>query len=44
MKILTKEEEQQHYNATLRGGITGGMIGLAVVRTQFLQSQQANPY
>jgi len=30
MKILTKEEEQAHYNATLKGGITGGVIGLAL--------------
>jgi hypothetical protein len=30
MKILTKEEEQAHYNATVRGGIYGGVIGLAV--------------
>jgi len=30
MKILTKEEEQAHYNATLKGGITGGLIGLVV--------------
>lgn len=28
MKILTKEEEQAHYNATLKGGITGGTVGL----------------
>ncbi|KAI9679213.1 MAG: hypothetical protein M1817_005232 [Caeruleum heppii] len=28
MKILTKEEEQAHYNATLRGGIGGGLAGL----------------
>jgi hypothetical protein len=33
MKILTKEEEQAHYNATLKGGITGGVLGLALVRT-----------
>jgi hypothetical protein len=33
MKILTKEEEQAHYNATLKGGITGGTIGLILVRT-----------
>jgi hypothetical protein len=33
MKILTKEEEQAHYNATLRGGITGGTVGLIVVST-----------
>lgn len=31
MKILTKEEEQEHYNATLKGGITGGGIGLILV-------------
>jgi len=30
MKILTKEEEQAHYNATLKGGITGGLLGLLV--------------
>ncbi|KAG0651968.1 respiratory supercomplex factor [Hyphodiscus hymeniophilus] len=30
MKILTKEEEQAHYNATLRGGITGGAVGLVL--------------
>lgn len=32
MKILTKEEEQAHYNATVKGGLTGGFIGLAIVR------------
>lgn len=30
MKILTKEEEQEHYNATLTGGTIGGIGGLAV--------------
>lgn len=30
MKILTKEEEQAHYNATVRGGTIGGIIGTAV--------------
>ncbi|TGO18529.1 hypothetical protein BTUL_0009g00480 [Botrytis tulipae] len=30
MKILTKEEEAEHYNATLKGGITGGFIGLTM--------------
>ncbi|KAM0158158.1 hypothetical protein ACHAQE_004982 [Botrytis cinerea] len=30
MKILTKEEEAAHYNATLKGGFTGGFVGLAV--------------
>jgi len=29
MKILTKEEEQEHYNATLKGGVMGGAAGLA---------------
>ncbi|KXT05881.1 hypothetical protein AC578_344 [Pseudocercospora eumusae] len=29
MKILTKEEEQEHYNATLKGGIGGGVAGTA---------------
>jgi hypothetical protein len=28
MKILTKEEEQAHYNATVKGGIFGGTMGL----------------
>jgi len=30
MKILTKEEEQAHYNATLKGGISGGAVGLVL--------------
>lgn len=30
MKILTKEEENAHYNATLKGGAEGLAIGLAV--------------
>ncbi|KAL2063277.1 hypothetical protein VTL71DRAFT_5082 [Oculimacula yallundae] len=36
MKILTKEEEDAHYNATLKGGISGGLIGLAVGTTAVL--------
>jgi hypothetical protein len=35
MKILTKEEEQAHYNATVKGGTIGGVIGLAVVRPSY---------
>lgn len=31
MKILTKEEEAAHYNATLKGGISGGAIGMILV-------------
>ncbi|RAL67893.1 hypothetical protein DID88_008618 [Monilinia fructigena] len=30
MKILTKEEEAAHYNATVKGGSIGGIIGLGV--------------
>ncbi|KAL8724081.1 MAG: hypothetical protein Q9166_008142 [cf. Caloplaca sp. 2 TL-2023] len=30
MKILTKEEEQEHYNETLKGGIGGGIVGLGL--------------
>lgn len=30
MKILTKEEEDEHYAAVLRGGITGGLCGLGL--------------
>jgi hypothetical protein len=30
MKVLTKEEEEAHYNATLKGGLSGGAIGFAV--------------
>ncbi|EWC43404.1 hypothetical protein DRE_07651 [Drechslerella stenobrocha 248] len=30
MKLLTKEEEAQHYAATVRGGLKGGGIGLGI--------------
>ena len=30
MKVLTKEEEEAHYNATIKGGSIGGLIGTAV--------------
>jgi len=30
MKVLTKEEEQAHYNATVKGGLTGGLIGTVI--------------
>ena len=30
MKILTKEQEREHYNATLKGGTIGGLLGLGV--------------
>lgn len=32
MKILTKEEEQAHYDATIRGGFAGGAAGFIIVR------------
>lgn len=30
MKILTKDEEDAHYAATVRGGISGGLVGLGI--------------
>jgi len=30
MKILTKEEEEAHYAAVLKGGFIGGTLGLTV--------------
>jgi len=30
MKILSKEEEQEHYNAVLKGGSIGGLLGLTI--------------
>jgi len=30
MKILTKEEESEHYYATVKGGSIGGAVGLAL--------------
>lgn len=30
MKILTKEEEQAHYNETLKGGAIGGLAGIGL--------------
>jgi hypothetical protein len=30
MKILTKEEEEAHYSAVVKGGLIGGSLGLAV--------------
>jgi hypothetical protein len=44
MKILTKEEEQAHYNATVKGGITGGVIGLALVLPLLLETSNITPF
>jgi hypothetical protein len=30
MKLLTKEEEQAHYNEVLKGGAIGGVVGLSL--------------
>ncbi|KAK0508397.1 hypothetical protein JMJ35_009481 [Cladonia borealis] len=30
MKVLTKEEEQAHYNETLKGGGVGGVVGMTI--------------
>ncbi|KAF1833905.1 mitochondrial hypoxia responsive domain-containing protein [Decorospora gaudefroyi] len=30
MKVLTKEEEEAHYYATVKGGTIGGVVGLAI--------------
>lgn len=30
MKVLTKEEEEAHYNATIKGGSLGGVVGTAI--------------
>jgi len=30
MKVISKEEERQHYNATVRGGLLGGAVGLGL--------------
>jgi len=43
MKILTKEEEEAHYNATLKGGIKGGLFGLIVGTTTVLAAHHRFP-
>jgi len=30
MKLLTKEQEAEHYNQTLKGGTIGGLVGLGI--------------
>jgi hypothetical protein len=44
MKILTKEEEQAHYDATVKGGSIGGLVGLIVVRTLHLHPLDISPF
>ncbi|TVY78273.1 Respiratory supercomplex factor 2-like protein [Lachnellula suecica] len=43
MKILTKEEEQEHYNATLKGGLTGGGLGVLIGGTAVVLSHKRFP-
>lgn len=43
MKILTKEEEQRHYNATIKGGTVGGLIGLGVGSAAVLAANRRFP-
>jgi len=43
MKILTKEEEQAHYRATLQGGILGGLAGLTVGALGVVGAQRRFP-
>lgn len=43
MKVLTKEEEQAHYNATVKGGTIGGLIGLGLGSTAVLAASRRFP-
>lgn len=43
MKIISKEEEQAHYNEVLRGGLYGGVAGLTVGLGGVLAAQRRYP-
>ncbi|KAG9670505.1 hypothetical protein KCU95_g13584, partial [Aureobasidium melanogenum] len=43
MKILTKEEEQEHYNATVYGGTIGGLLGLGAGAVGVLGASRRYP-
>lgn len=43
MKIISKEEEQAHYNEVLKGGLYGGIAGLAVGLGGVLAAQKRYP-
>jgi len=43
MKILTKEQEAEHYNATIKGGTLGGLIGLGAGTAGVLLAQRRFP-
>ncbi|KAI5776181.1 hypothetical protein EDC01DRAFT_488815 [Geopyxis carbonaria] len=44
MKLLTKEEEDEHYKAVLRGGISGGAIGTSIGLGASLLLQRRWPF
>jgi hypothetical protein len=43
MKILTEQEKQEHYKATIKGGIKGAEIGLGVTLVLTLVAQRYSP-
>jgi len=43
MKVLTKEEEQEHYNATVYGGTIGGLLGTAAGAVGVLAASRRYP-
>lgn len=44
MKLLTKEEEDAHYRATLNGGFVGGLVGLGVGTVAIIAAQNRYPF
>ena len=44
MKILTKDEEEAHYNEVLRGGFIGGGAGLGLGMDASLLAQKRSPF
>jgi len=43
MKILTKEEEQEHWQATVNGGLFGGTMGLGIGSAVVILAQRRYP-
>ncbi|UKZ75379.1 hypothetical protein TrVFT333_003062 [Trichoderma virens FT-333] len=43
MKVVTKEEEAEHYNAVVKGGLVGGTIGLAIGVTGVIYASRRYP-
>lgn len=44
MKLLTKEEEDAHYRATINGGVVGGLVGLGVGTVAIIAAQNRYPF